>query len=72
VPGPKNITKAATLAELDHEGMIRCAAVSDPPKLTAADIARIDCESRRLGDVFRARTKSMEILTPADLGTCIR
>jgi hypothetical protein len=52
--------------------LIRCGMISDPPKLTDADVARIDAESRRLGDAFRARTKSMEILTFADLGTCIR
>jgi hypothetical protein len=55
-----------------HEGMIRCASISDPPKLTAAAIARIDAESKRLGDAFRTRTKSMEILTSADLETCVR
>jgi len=50
----------------------RCAAVSDPPQLTPDDLARIDAESKRLGDAFRERTKSMEVLTSADLGTCIR
>jgi len=54
------------------EAVIRCASISKPPKLTAADVARIDDESKRLGDAFRARTKSMEILTFADLRTCIR
>jgi hypothetical protein len=52
--------------------LIHSASISDPPKLTATDVARIDSESRRLGDAFRVRTKSMEILTPADLRTHIR
>ena len=56
----------------DPKNIIRCAAISDPPQLTAADVARIDTESKRLGDAFRARTKSMEILTSADLRTCVR
>ena len=50
----------------------RCATPSDPPKLTAEALAQIAAESKRLGDAFRERTKSMEVLTSADLGTCIR
>ena len=56
----------------DPKNIIRCTAISDPPKLTADDLARIDAESKRLGDAFRSRTKSMEILTSADLGTRVR
>jgi hypothetical protein len=52
--------------------LIQSTSLSDPPKLTAVDIARIDEESRRLGDAFCARTKPMEVLTAADLGTCLR
>ena len=52
--------------------LIQSAALSDPPMLTDVDVARIDAESRRLGDTFRVRTKSMESLTSGDLGTCIR
>jgi hypothetical protein len=41
--------------------------VSDPPALTAADLARIQQESQRLYEAFIARTASMEILTADDL-----
>jgi len=41
--------------------------VSDPPALSAADLARIQQESQRLHDAFMARTASMEILTVDDL-----
>lgn len=57
---------------IDPKNITRCAPISDPPELTADAIARIDAESKRLGDAFRTRTKSMEILTAADLGTCVR
>lgn len=43
------------------------AEVSDPPKLSAADVARIQQESARLYEAFTARTASMEILTIDDL-----
>lgn len=56
----------------DPKNIIRCAVISDPPQLTASALARIDAESKRLGDAFRARTKSMEVLTSADLGTRVR
>jgi len=49
-----------------------CTAISDPPKLTAEVLAQIDAESRRWGEAFRARTKSMEVLTSDDLRTRVR
>ena len=51
---------------------IHCAAVSDPPLLSTEALARIEAESKRLGDAFRARTKGMEILTTADLGAIVQ
>lgn len=46
--------------------------VSDPPKLTAVEVVRIEEESRRLQEAFAARTASMELITAADLATRIR
>ena len=43
------------------------AKVSDPPTLSAADLARIQRESRRLHDAFMERTAGMETLTSEDL-----
>lgn len=41
--------------------------VSDPPALSAADVAEIRRESQRLRQAFTARTASMEVLTADDL-----
>ncbi len=41
--------------------------VSDPPKFSSSDIARIERESQQLSDAFRVRTAGMESLTADDL-----
>jgi len=56
------------VANQDNTNKIKVVStVSDPPALTAADLARIQQESQRLHERFTARTASMEILTLDDL-----
>ncbi len=56
------------MADQDNPDRIKIVSdVSDPPSLTAADIARIQQESQRLHDAFKATIESMVNLTADDL-----
>ncbi|HWU87415.1 MAG TPA: hypothetical protein VN253_09075 [Kofleriaceae bacterium] len=56
------------MASQDNTNKIKVVSkVSDPPALSAADLARIQQESERLHTAFTKRTASMEILTADDL-----
>ncbi len=47
-------------AAVHEESVVKIATVSDPPPITAEDIARIERESEQLHKAFEARTKGME------------